>query len=173
METQLVSSALSVLTLVLSVCSSGTTCMAQLIQWAFMYTYTSKKRTMLFGGRGMTKGICGTWLRWNSQQLELFRWLVSCHKLRWWPGFCVDMTNHYMTCSAKITNNFYIQIIFEGRRGSNDCSDVAIDDVKIYRGVCSGKKHERTKQKSSGKLISSITLLHSCISEWWCYSTTS
>ncbi|CAG14101.1 unnamed protein product, partial [Tetraodon nigroviridis] len=29
-------------------------------------------------------------------------------------------------------------IIFEGRRGSNDESDVAIDDVNLYHGQCAG-----------------------------------
>ena len=32
-----------------------------------------------------------------------------------------------------------LQIIFEGRRGSTEQSDVAIDDVKLYYGPCTGR----------------------------------
>uniref|UniRef100_A0A8C5G2Y6 Zonadhesin-like n=1 Tax=Gouania willdenowi TaxID=441366 RepID=A0A8C5G2Y6_GOUWI len=41
---------------------------------------------------------------------------------------------HLAQVDIKITGPF--QIIFEGRRGSNEQSDVAIDDVKLYEGPC-------------------------------------
>lgn len=63
LETRVVSSALSVLTLVLSVCNSGTICMAQQTQWASMFTCSRTENLMLFGGKGMIKEICGTWPR--------------------------------------------------------------------------------------------------------------
>ncbi|KAK2822357.1 hypothetical protein Q5P01_022422 [Channa striata] len=49
-----------------------------------------------------------------------------------------DQGNMWHLAQVDLTTTGAFQIIFEGRRGSNDRSDVAIDDVKLYRGVCSG-----------------------------------
>ncbi|XP_049889150.1 zonadhesin-like isoform X12 [Epinephelus moara] len=48
-----------------------------------------------------------------------------------------DQGNMWHLAQVDITTTGAFQIIFEGRRGSNEESDVAIDDVKLYRGRCS------------------------------------
>ncbi|XP_078029437.1 uncharacterized protein LOC117271873 isoform X3 [Epinephelus lanceolatus] len=48
-----------------------------------------------------------------------------------------DQGNMWHLAQVDITTTGTFQIIFEGRRGSNEESDVAIDDVKLYRGRCS------------------------------------
>ncbi|KAL7387655.1 hypothetical protein ABVT39_026836 [Epinephelus coioides] len=45
--------------------------------------------------------------------------------------------NMWHLAQVDITTTGAFQIIFEGRRGSNEESDVAIDDVKLYHGRCS------------------------------------
>nr|XP_040028078.1 zonadhesin isoform X5 [Gasterosteus aculeatus aculeatus] len=47
-----------------------------------------------------------------------------------------DNGNIWKLAQLDITTTGAFQIIIEGRRGSNEESDVAIDDVKLYRGQC-------------------------------------
>ncbi|KAM8849735.1 uncharacterized protein AB9W97_021314 isoform 2-T2 [Spinachia spinachia] len=53
----------------------------------------------------------------------------------WWKRN--DQGNIWKLAQLDITTTGAFQIIIEGRRGSNEESDVAIDDVKLYRGQCS------------------------------------
>ncbi|XP_073347782.1 uncharacterized protein [Pagrus major] len=48
-----------------------------------------------------------------------------------------DQGNAWQLAEVDFTTTGAYQIIFEGRRGSNEESDVAIDDVKLYKGRCS------------------------------------
>ncbi|XP_036940657.1 zonadhesin-like isoform X2 [Acanthopagrus latus] len=48
-----------------------------------------------------------------------------------------DQGDAWQLAQVDFTTNEAYQIIFEGRRGSNEESDVAIDDVKLYHGRCS------------------------------------
>ncbi|TMS09688.1 MAM and LDL-receptor class A domain-containing protein 2 [Larimichthys crocea] len=48
-----------------------------------------------------------------------------------------DQGNVWQLAQVDFTTTGAFQIIIEGRRGSNEESDVAIDDVKLYRGRCS------------------------------------
>ncbi|XP_075953467.1 zonadhesin-like [Anarhichas minor] len=54
----------------------------------------------------------------------------------WWKRN--DQGNMWHMAQVDITTTGAFQIIMEGRRGSNEESDVAIDDLKLYRGRCSG-----------------------------------
>eukprot|EP00066_Takifugu_rubripes_P025444 XP_011614710.1 PREDICTED: zonadhesin-like isoform X2 [Takifugu rubripes] len=47
-----------------------------------------------------------------------------------------DQGNMWRLAEVELTTTGVFQIIFEGRRGSNEESDVAIDDVKLYHGEC-------------------------------------
>ncbi|XP_075953327.1 MAM and LDL-receptor class A domain-containing protein 1-like [Anarhichas minor] len=53
----------------------------------------------------------------------------------WWKRN--DQGNMWHMAQVDVTTTGAFQIIMEGRRGSNEESDVAIDDVKLYRGRCS------------------------------------
>ncbi|XP_068456117.1 zonadhesin [Clinocottus analis] len=53
----------------------------------------------------------------------------------WWKRN--DQGNVWQLAQVDIRTTGAFQIIFEGRRGSNEESDVAIDDVKLYHGQCS------------------------------------
>uniref|UniRef100_A0A3Q1CVY8 Zonadhesin n=1 Tax=Amphiprion ocellaris TaxID=80972 RepID=A0A3Q1CVY8_AMPOC len=47
-----------------------------------------------------------------------------------------DQGNMWHLAQVDLATTAAFQIIFEGRRGSNDQSDVAIDDVSLHRGHC-------------------------------------
>ncbi|XP_047225429.1 zonadhesin isoform X2 [Girardinichthys multiradiatus] len=47
-----------------------------------------------------------------------------------------DQGNMWHHAQVALTVNGTFQIIFEGRRGSNDESDVAVDDIRLRRGLC-------------------------------------
>uniref|UniRef100_A0A673AX30 MAM domain-containing protein n=1 Tax=Sphaeramia orbicularis TaxID=375764 RepID=A0A673AX30_9TELE len=49
-----------------------------------------------------------------------------------------DQGNMWHEARVDFTPSGPFQVIFEGRRGSNDRSDVAIDDVKLHHGPCAG-----------------------------------
>uniref|UniRef100_A0A673B178 Uncharacterized protein n=1 Tax=Sphaeramia orbicularis TaxID=375764 RepID=A0A673B178_9TELE len=49
-----------------------------------------------------------------------------------------DQGNVWREAWVDFTPSGPFQIVFEGRRGSNDRSDVAIDDVKLHHGPCAG-----------------------------------
>ncbi|KAK1878895.1 MAM and LDL-receptor class A domain containing protein 2 [Dissostichus eleginoides] len=53
----------------------------------------------------------------------------------WWKTN--DQGNMWQMAQVDIRTTGAFQIIIEGRRGSNEESDSAIDDVKLYRGRCS------------------------------------
>ncbi|XP_028986820.1 zonadhesin isoform X2 [Betta splendens] len=57
-----------------------------------------------------------------------------------------DQGNMWHLAQVDITTTGAFQIIFEGRRGSTDLSDVAIDDIRLYRGVCSDLISDFTTQ---------------------------
>ncbi|XP_077471635.1 MAM and LDL-receptor class A domain-containing protein 2-like [Stigmatopora argus] len=62
----------------------------------------------------------------------------------WWKRN--DQGNMWHLAEVDLTVNGSFQIIFEGRRGSNEESDVAIDDVMLYHGQCSELSDEGTAQ---------------------------
>ncbi|KAJ0058726.1 hypothetical protein NL108_000437, partial [Boleophthalmus pectinirostris] len=55
-----------------------------------------------------------------------------------------DQGNMWHLAQVDLTTTGPFQIIFEGRRGSNDQSDVALDDVSLYYGPCSGLNRPTT-----------------------------
>ncbi|KAG7229284.1 hypothetical protein INR49_012942 [Caranx melampygus] len=69
----------------------------------------------------------------------------------WWKRN--DQGNTWHLAQVDLTTTRAFQIIFEGRRGSNDQSDVAIDDVKLYRGHCSDRGGVVTEQPPKPDLI--------------------
>ncbi|XP_072771353.1 uncharacterized protein [Nerophis lumbriciformis] len=56
-----------------------------------------------------------------------------------------DQGNVWHLAQVDFTTAGPFQIIFEGRRGSNDQSDVAVDDVSLYRGRCAVRMKEMAR----------------------------
>lgn len=48
------------------------------------------------------------------------------------------MIIHQMSQCVTFYYYFSLQVIFEGRRGTTELSDVAVDDISLYRGSCAG-----------------------------------
>ncbi|KAL0965981.1 hypothetical protein UPYG_G00289030 [Umbra pygmaea] len=53
----------------------------------------------------------------------------------WWKRN--DQGDSWQLAQVDLMTSGPFKIIFEGRRGTNDQSDVAIDDVSLHRGLCS------------------------------------
>ncbi|XP_051727344.1 MAM and LDL-receptor class A domain-containing protein 1-like isoform X6 [Ctenopharyngodon idella] len=52
-----------------------------------------------------------------------------------------DQGNMWHLAQVDLRPDVMFQVIFEGRRGSSARSDVAIDDILLHRGACSGMFH--------------------------------
>uniref|UniRef100_A0A3P8XN93 Zonadhesin-like n=1 Tax=Esox lucius TaxID=8010 RepID=A0A3P8XN93_ESOLU len=57
----------------------------------------------------------------------------------WWKRN--DQGDSWQLAQVDLETTGPFQIIFEGRRGTTDQSDVAIDDVSLHRGRCAGMVH--------------------------------
>ncbi|XP_071398227.1 zonadhesin [Centroberyx affinis] len=60
----------------------------------------------------------------------------------WWKRN--DQGNMWRLAQVDFTTSGPFQIIFEGRRGSTDLSDVAIDDVSLHHGRCATSNNSQT-----------------------------
>ncbi|XP_041804903.1 zonadhesin [Chelmon rostratus] len=72
----------------------------------------------------------------SSDTMGLHVYLLQDRKADavWWRRN--DQGNMWHLAQVDLTTTGTFQIIFEGRRGSNDHSDVAIDDVSLHHGHC-------------------------------------
>ncbi|XP_053507428.1 MAM and LDL-receptor class A domain-containing protein 1 isoform X2 [Ictalurus furcatus] len=67
--------------------------------------------------------------------------------------------NAWHQALVDITPHDKFRILFEGRRGDNARSDVALDDISIHRGPCADLIHHQTVSPAPGKptLIPTVT----------------
>ncbi|XP_055008162.1 zonadhesin-like [Boleophthalmus pectinirostris] len=68
-----------------------------------------------------------------------------------------DQGNMWHLAQVDLTTTGPFQIIFEGRRGSNDQSDVALDDVSLYYGPCSDMNKPATSRPATSAAHISTT----------------
>uniref|UniRef100_A0A8C6LIQ0 Uncharacterized LOC107384021 n=1 Tax=Nothobranchius furzeri TaxID=105023 RepID=A0A8C6LIQ0_NOTFU len=73
----------------------------------------------------------------NTMGLHVYLLQNSESKAIWWKSNNQGNQWHLAQVGFNTTQDF--QLIVEGRRGSNEQSDVAIDDIKLHSGLCSGQ----------------------------------
>nr|XP_043887464.1 zonadhesin-like isoform X2 [Solea senegalensis] len=70
----------------------------------------------------------------DTMGLHVYQVQNSISNSIWWKRN--DQGNSWHLAQVDLTSSGAFQIFFEGRRGSNDQSDVAIDDISLYHGHC-------------------------------------